>query len=444
MRFVSARLVMTTAAAGVLLVAAIPAARAVPPTGAADPAVITEWNEIAVNTITLPAPDGGGKANAEGFLWNAFAQAAVYNAVNGITREYELYEWNAKAPKGASPQAAAAVAAHAVLMEYFGTGDFPHSATIAANLNSALATSLGRIPDGVSKMQGVRYGERAAEHIVDLRRDDGRFAPIVFSKPVAAGVWRPTPPAMAPFFDPWLGFIDPLVIESTSQFRPGPPPAIHSETYETEFAEVRDFGASPGTPGLLRTAVQTQTARFFSDIAPGRLQAGLRDLATRRGMDISDSARMFAAVDLSLADSVSAVWEAKYFYGWWRPITAIREDDGNPDTVGNPTWTPLIGTPPYPDWPSGLSGVIGALSTTLTLLNGSVDLYLTSAAADGPGPPPPPPVTRYYGTAAHIQQDVIDARVWSGIHFRMADEVGVAMGAQVASWALGHHFAPSS
>ena len=113
-------------------------------------------------------------------------------------------------------------------MEYFGSGDFSNSETIAANLNAALETSLGQIPDGVPKKQGIHYGERAAERLIELRADDGRFAPIVFNMKPAPGVWRPTPPAMAPFFDPWLGQVEPFVLDSPSQFRPGPPPAISS------------------------------------------------------------------------------------------------------------------------------------------------------------------------------------------------------------------------
>ena len=178
---------------------------------------------------------------------------------------------------------------------------------------------------------------------------------------------------------------------------------------------------------------ETTTAKFFSDIAPIRQQEALRDLAQRKALDISDSARMFAAVDLSLADALIVVWKAKYHYGWWRPITAIRES-------GLTTWTPLITTPPYPDWPSGMSSVIGALSTGLTLMNGAVDLNITSTAGGLPGPP----LTRHYQTASQIQTDVINARVWSGIHFRTADEAGVAIGTKVASWALAHYFAPSS
>ena len=411
-----------------------PAAGAQPP-AAADPAVISTWDAIMVSTIVGPAPNGVGKANVEAFFWFPFVQAAVYNAVNGITGEYELYKWNAKAPKGASPEAAAAAAAHGVLMEYFGTGDFANSDTIAANLNAALATSLAPIPDGASKHQGVRYGERAAARLIELREDDGRFAPVVFNPQLAPGVWRPTPPAMAPFFGAWLGQVEPFVLDSPSQFRPGPPPSIMSDLYVEEFEEVRDYGVSVGS---LRTPAQTETARFFTDVTLGPLQAALREMAARQALDISDSARLFAAVNLSVADAAIAVWDGKFHYGWWRPITAIREadTDGNPHTTGVPGWTPLIGTPPYPDWPSGLNGVIGAASTVLSRLNpdGRVDLSLTSAAAG---------VTRHYDSAAHIQQDAVDARVYSGIHFRTADEIAIVMGAQVANWALDHYFAPT-
>ena len=159
---------------------------------AADPPVISDWNATAVDTIVADA----GKANAEGFLWFAFVQAAVYNAVVGITRRYELYNWNARGPRGASPQAAAAAAAHHVLLDYFPASQ--------ARLDTALAASLAELPDDPATMQGIRYGERAADHLIALRADDGRFAPITFDMPPAPGVWRPTPPASAPFFDPWL------------------------------------------------------------------------------------------------------------------------------------------------------------------------------------------------------------------------------------------------
>ena len=418
------------------LLTATAASGAEPPVGA-DPTVITAWNQIAVTTIAGPAPTGAGKANVEAFLWFGFVQAAVYNAVNGITGEYELYNWDTKGPAGASPQAAAAAAAHRVLVTYFGATPTV-GPSITANLDTALATSLALVPNGPAKDQGVQYGIAAADRLISLRANDGRNAPIVFNVTTLPGGWRPTPPANAAFFDPWLGQVKPLMLDTPNQFRPGPPPAIGSSPYVTEFAEVRDYGVKTGS---LRTAAQTETALFFSDIPVGPIQAALRDLVTRRGLDISDSARLFAAVDMSIADTAIAVWDAKFLYGWWRPITAIREaeTDGNPLTAGVPAWESLVANPPYPDWPSGLTGVIAALSTTLAQLNadGRVDLNLTSVAAGQGGPS----VTRHYDDPAGLQRDAVDARVWSGIHFRTADTAGVAIGVQVGNWALDHYFA---
>ena len=175
----------------------------------------------------------------------------------------------------------------------------------------------------------------------------------------------------------------------------------------------------------------------YADIAIGPIQAALRDLVTRRHLAISDTARVFAAVDLSLADAVGTVWVNKLHYGWWRPITAIREadTDSNPATAAVPVWEPLITTPPYPDWPSGLCSV-GVLTTTMSRLNanGTMDLNIASPTAG---------VTRHYDNAAAMQGDAVSARVWSGIHFRTADEVSIRIGTQVANWTLDHYFAPT-
>jgi len=399
--------------------------------GAADPAVITDWNATMVATIITDA----GKGNAEGLLWYSFVQAAVYNAVVGITHRYELYEWNVRGPRAASPEAAAAAAAHGVLLNYF-----PASAT---RLNTAYDASLAKVPDGSAKDQGVRYGERAAARIIELRTDDGRNNPdVAFNPPLplAAGVWRPTPPGNGAFFDPWLSQVRPLTLDSPDQFRPAAPPALTSTTYTTEFNEVKAFGARTGSS---RTALQTQTALFFSDIPIGPLQGSLRDLVTRRGLDINDSARLFAAADLSAADAIIAAWDGKLHYGWWRPITAIRlaADDGNDATVADPAWESLLNNPAYPDWPSGLCNVMGAVgrSVTRVLGDGTIDLNITSVAAGSPGPP----LTRHYATAADLNAEAIDARVWSGIHFRTADVVASQMGTQVADWALDHYFQPT-
>ena len=403
---------------------------AAPPSApAADPGVITDWNATAVATIVTDA----GKANAEAFMWYGFEQAAVYNAVVGITGRYELYQWDEPGPAGASPEAAAAAAAHRVLLTYFPASQ--------ERLDTDLAASLAQIPSGPAKRQGVLYGRRAADRIIELRVDDGRFADITFDVPPGPGVWRPTPPGFVPFFDPWLSQVRPLLLNSPSQFRPSRPPALKSDVYEADFAEVRDYGVKTDS---LRTPEQTETALFFSDIGIVPVQASLRDLVTRHELDISDSARLFAAVDMSLADASFVVWDSKFRFGFWRPITAIQlaDDDGNPDTVGVPDWEPLLTTPPYPDYVSGLTGFMGALSSTLSRLlgDGRVDLNITSVAAGLPGLP----LTRHYEFADDLNHDAINARVWSGIHFRTADVVGNAMGTLVGDWALDNYFQPTA
>jgi hypothetical protein len=389
-----------------------------------DPTVIRDWNATAVATIAVDA----GKANAEAFMWFGFVQAAMYNAVVGITREYELYDWDRRGPRSASPEAAAAAAAHDVLLYYF-----PAS---KGRLDTQLAASLGGVSDGPAKEQGIAYGEAAAAHFIALRANDGRNAPITFDQAPAPGVWRPTPPANAPFFDPWLSQVTPLTMTSPTQFRPGPPPAMTSAKYTAEFNEVKALGAKVGST---RTPQQTETALFTTDVAVGPYQAALRDLTARHAMDISDTARLFAAVDMSLTDAVISVWDSKFHFGFWRPITAIQlgDTDGNPDTAADTTWEPFIptGTPPYPEYVSGFNGVTGAYTASLSRILGAgqLDLNITSVAAG---------LTRHYDTASALNQDGIDGRVYLGIHFRTADEVAIDMGTQVANWALDHYFQP--
>jgi hypothetical protein len=390
-----------------------------------DPGVITDWNATAVATIVVDA----GKANAEAFLWFGFTEAAVYNAVVGITRRYELYDWDVRGPRAASPEAAAAAAAHRLLLYYFPASQ--------ARLDAALTASLAEVADGTAEQQGVAYGERAADRIIELRTNDGRNGSLTFDVPLAAGVWRPTPPTFTPFFEPWLAQVRPMMLITPSQFRPPPQPPMTSETYATDFNEVKEVGAKTSAT---RTAIQTETALFFSDTGVGPFQAALRDLATRRALDISDSARLFAAVDMGFADSAIAIWDAKVHYGFWRPITAIQmaDDDGNGATTQDTTWEPLLVNPPYAEYPSGLSSIVGVLSRVVsrTLGDGRADLNITSIAAGSPGPP----VTRHYELAADLNRDVVDARVWGGIHFRTADIVGNGIGTRIGDWALDHYF----
>ena len=217
------------------------------------------------------------------------------------------------------------------------------------------------------------------------------------------------------------------------------PPAINSARYLTDFNEVRDYGGT--NADTLRTGAQTQTALFYSDAGIKPMQEGLRLFAASNGLDIDDSARMFAAADTAIADGAISVWNAKLQYMWWRPVTAIRDAaiDGNPDTAGLPggaTWSPRITTPPYPDWPSGLCSVVGAASTVLERLNGdgTLNLQVTSPTAGE---------TRLFETKTEITDEAVDARVWSGIHFRHADEVSIDIGTDVANYAMDHYFQPT-
>ena len=317
-----------------------------------------------------------------------------------------------------------------MLPTYF--GDLPAA---QARLADAYAASLAQLPDGRAKRQGLRFGERAADHIIALRADDGRFAPVTFDMPPAPGVWRPTPPATAPFFAPWLGQVTPLMLDSPSQFRPAAPPALTSATYAAEFDEVKALGAKASA---LRTPAQTETVLFISSIAQEPMQAALRDLATRYGMDISDRARLFAAVDMSVADAIIACWDSKVHYGLWRPITAIRlaDEDGNPATAADAAWEPLLATPPYPDYVSGLYAVIGARHPRAD-----------AGARHGPHRPAPsarrrrtPPATTSSrtrcaptrSTRASGRASTSAPRTWSG----------GTLGKQVADWALDRYFMP--
>ncbi|MFC9846461.1 vanadium-dependent haloperoxidase [Streptomyces sp. NPDC060223] len=387
----------------------------------ANPQVITDWNATAVATINGDAK----RPSVEPFIWQGFASAAMYNAVVGIEGRYTPYKWHARGPRTASSEAAAAAAAHRVLSTYFPASQ--------ARLDAALTASLATIPDGRSEEQGVVFGKRAADHIIKLRENDGRGAAVPYGREPAPGVWRPTAPANAPFFGTWLARLRPLVLDAPDQFRPGPPPALTSRRYAADFAEVKLLGAKAGSS---RTAEQTETALFFSDNLTVQFQGAFRDFATRHQLDIADSARLFAAGNTAAADAAVTAWDSKLEYAFWRPITAIQlaDTDGNPATTADPSWLPLTDTPPYPDHISGHTTIDGAVMKVLSgLTGGRIDLRMSSAVTG---------TTRQYASADQYNRDVVDARVWEGIHFRTADVAGSKAGTRVGAWTLAHYFKP--
>jgi hypothetical protein len=234
---------------------------------AADPTVVSDWNALAVTTF------GGDptKVLQDSPLYVGFVQAAVCNAVVGIDGRYEPYRFQARAPHGASAQAAAVAAAHKVLVTY--------SPYAQATLDAAYATSLAQIPDGKAKIRGVAFGTRAAANLIAMRTNDGRNAPVLFTQPPAPGVWRPTPSAFLPMA-PWMGGVTPMLVRSGAQFgEPGPPPALTSARYTRDFAEVKKLGSATSTA---RTTEQTSTALFFSGKPAAQFNAALRDQMTVR------------------------------------------------------------------------------------------------------------------------------------------------------------------
>jgi hypothetical protein len=365
-------------------------AQAHPRPGAADPAVITTWDAIAIRTVAVEA----AKHPAVTQLYLGIMSAAVYDAVVTIEGGYVPYGGRlaVRGRRHASPQAAAATAAYRILAFYF-----PASADALA---ADYQTSLALISEGRAKDNGVAVGEAAAALLEGLREGDGRDdASIVYSRTPAPGVWRPTPPAMLPFAVPWLGFVRPLVLSSPAQ---------------------------------------TETALFWSDNPPVQFQAGFRDLVTRRGLDIARSARTFAVLNASGADAAISCWRAKFDFAFWRPITAITlaDTDGNPATVADPAWTPLIATPPYPEYPSGHACLVGAYARALSALFGArhIDLNVSSAVTM---------TARHYETAWQLNQDTMNARIWLGLHFRRAMTDGNGLGQDVARFVLRNAFQPA-
>jgi hypothetical protein len=390
-----------------------------------DPAVISDWNAIAVTTLAGDTT----KQTVEDILYMGFVQAAVYNAVVGVDGGYAPYRFSAHAPRGASAQAAAVAAAHQVLVTYVPSAQ--------ATLDADYAASLAQIPDGTAKAQGIAFGTRAADHLIRQRAHDGRNAPILFTQPPAPGVWRATPPLFLPMSAPWLGFVTPLLVDSATQFAPAPPPALTSARYTRDFNEVKALGSVNSTE---RTADQTATARFFSGNPIVQFNTALRDQVSVRQLDIVGAARMFAAVDMSVADALITVWHAKYIYGFWRPITAINlaDTDGNPDTSPDPNWVPLVATPNYPEYPSGYNAFTSTVSHGVENLFATQHLQMTLISTAVPG------VQRFYDSGSALRQDVVNARIWLGFHFRTADTASREIGRQVAGWTIDHYFQPVS
>ena len=388
----------------------------------ASPGAVITWNGIARRT----AVQVGGQTTAHAMTSIAFAQAAVYDAVVAIEGGYQPYQVRLAQLPDASLDAAVATAAHHVLVHYFPAQQ--------AALDADYATALAAVPDGAAKAAGITVGQATAAGIIARRQGDGLGADIGFTMPAPGpGVWQ-LPAGQNPM-TPWASKLRPFLLQSPDQFRPGPPAALGSSAWADDFNEVKAIGSFDSR---YRTAEQTDIARFWTTNPVVQYNAAFEQIALSRGLDAAQTARLFAMGNLVGADALIACFDAKYHYLSWRPQFAIPlgESDGNPATVGDSAWKPLLGAPTHPEYPSGHGCLTGAEAEVLAAFLGTnrIELDLTSTAPNLLQP------QRHYERVTDLTQEIMDARVWGGIHFRDATIKGVVLGRKVAHWTLKRYF----
>jgi hypothetical protein len=402
---------------------------------------IAAWNQIAENAVKA-----SGHAPPVAALDFAIVHLAIYDAVESIDQRYEPYAVSVPNASG-SMSAAAAKAAHDALVFLFpaqqaGTGGLDEvyrQFLTANNIDPSDA--------------GITVGTQAAANITKLRTNDGRFPqppPPPFVGGLAIGEWRPTPsllpgqpptfapapPSFAPGLTPWVAAVKPFTMKSDSQFRVDPPPDLSSDTWVTDYNEVKSIGS---LTSATRTAEQTDIGYFWADSGPILWQNSLRYISRNYLSNIGDSARMYALADVALADAQIACWDSKYYYVFWRPITAIRlGGNGDPATEADLGWQPLFNTPNFPEYPSGHADISGAVSHALRLFFGRDDLFfeMTSTNANAIQK------TRNFMKLSEAEDEVVNARVYVGIHYRNSDTTARAQGLRVANWVFKHYFRP--
>ena len=397
---------------------------------------VTKWNEIAVNTINAKPPLTS--APPAGAVFVAMVQGAVYGAVNAVDRHGRPYLVYRSYPK-ASADAAAATAAFRVLDSLF-------SATDHAALQAAYDASLLAIAPGASKNQGIEVGGLAADAMLAEGHDSRTVITCTFGSGLP-GVWQPLGPPGAPLCDPtvWVGNAKPFVVKSPSQFRTAGPYSLGSPEYAADLAEVKSLGKIDSTT---RTDDQTHAAAYWQTNPAANYNAIARRFADQFSLGVTDSARLFGLLDLSAADAIINTWNDKYHWNFWRPITAIRRTD--------PTWTPLfdpslpvatagIGpaliTPPYPDHSSGATAYASASMHALASFFGTDEMTFYATSSRFPIDPMQPREKRFFSRFSDLTNEILEARIWAGIHFRNADVQAANLGRNVERYIQTQYFA---
>ncbi len=364
----------------------------------------------------------------------AVLHAALHDTANSFERRFEPYLLREAAPAGASRDAALLAAGHHLLVKLFGTVANPRVFT------SDYEAALAGITEGPARDAGVAWGIRVADQVLASRKDDGLAASAAFKSSEAMGRWRPTPPLFREFTLPQWGNIKPFALKSCSQFRPPPPPDVRSAAYAVDLEIVKQYG---GRDSELRTDDQTFIAAFWSDdlgtaTPPGHWNLIAGTVSREKNLGVAENARLFALLNLTMADAAIGCWESKFYYGYWRPETAIREaaNDDNPGTQPDPEWIPLMPSPTFPDYVSGHSTFSRGAATVLAYVFGRDDIPfstpgegLTSAVRSYPG----------FSSAA---DEVGMSRVFGGIHFPSANFWGQSQGRAIAEYVCTHYLKP--
>jgi PAP2 superfamily protein len=391
----------------------IAAAISLAPPAAAN--VITDWDAKAVVAVT-PMASLGGTSPYMAQRMMAMVHAAMFDAVNSIERRYRPYLIQLPAESTTSKEAAAASAAAAVLAII--------DEKTAGEMKTALANYLAAFPDGAAKSDGIKLGGSIAASIIAARIHDGSDGPDAYRPRTSPGIYIPTTITISSMWPD----MTPFAIASPSQFRPRPPVSLESKEWATDYNEIKDYG---GQSSAKRSAQQTEVARFWLVGPPVAYHPFIRELIIAKQMNVLDSARFMALIAVGLNDAIMAVLDAKYHYNFWRPITAIRNGDidGNPATDREATWQPIAITPMHPEYPCSHCSQSGAIAAIVKAVFGTADvpeIAMTSPTAPG--------VVRRWTNMAVFADEVADARIWAGFHYRFSARVGTEMGYQVGDY----------
>jgi hypothetical protein len=388
--------------------------------GSAQPAfanVITDWDEKAVAVVT-PMASLGGTNPYMAQRMTGLVHAAMFDAVNSIVRAYRPYLVQLPAASTTSQEAAAAAAAAAVLATV--------DAKTARDITAFLATYLASISDSVAKSDGVKLGEAVAAKVLEVRANDGAEAPDAYRPRTTAGVYIPTAITISSMWPE----MKPFVMAKGSQFRPDPPIALQGKEWAADYNELKEYG---GLISAKRTAQQTETARFWLVGPPVAYHPFVRQLVIAKQMNVVDSARFMALISIGITDTIIAVLDAKYHYNFWRPITAIRNGDidDNPATDRDASWQPIADTPMHPEYPCAHCAQSGAVAGIVKAALGTEEIpeiAITSTTAPG--------VTHHWTNMRAFTEEVANARIWSGFHYRFSTRVGTEMGYQIGEYVV--------